>query len=161
MPVFYTLPKIHKRLVDPPQTNSLLSPLSQYVDYFIKPFVQKWPFYIRDSTDFINKISVLWDLPDTVLLLTLDISSLYTNITHEKGLNALRYYLAERDKALFPPSYFLVEMASYVLKYNYFSFDNDFYLQSERHGDGFDFCPKLCKFIHWPFRALLYLQLWR
>lgn len=64
-PVFYTLPKIHKRLIDPPgrpivaQTNSLLSPLSQYVDFFIKPFVYSLPTYIRDSADFINKISEL------------------------------------------------------------------------------------------------------
>uniref|UniRef100_A0A8C1MFS3 Uncharacterized protein n=1 Tax=Cyprinus carpio TaxID=7962 RepID=A0A8C1MFS3_CYPCA len=62
-PVFYTLPKIHKILIDPPgrpivaQTNSLLSPLSQYVDVFIKPFVQLLQSYIKDSSDFINKIS--------------------------------------------------------------------------------------------------------
>ncbi len=45
--------------------------------------------------------------------LTLDISSLYTNITHENGLNALMYYLAEHNGTSFPPSDFLVEMASY------------------------------------------------
>ncbi len=28
-----------------------------------------------------------------------------------------------------PPSEFLIEMASYVLKYNYFNFDKDFFLQ--------------------------------
>ncbi len=34
----------------------LLSPLSQYVDFFIKPFVQLLPSYIRDSSDFINPL---------------------------------------------------------------------------------------------------------
>lgn len=76
------------------QTNSLLSPLSQYVDFFIKPYIQSLPSYIRDSTDFVNKISELHDLPDMSLLLTLDITSLYTNISHERGLNALRHYLS-------------------------------------------------------------------
>lgn len=89
-PVFYTLPKIHKILIDPPgrpivaQTNSLLSPLSQYVDVFIKPFVQLLQSYIKDSSDFINKISEVNSLPETSLLLTLDLTSLYTNISHEK-----------------------------------------------------------------------------
>lgn len=145
-PVFYTLPKIHKRLIDPPgrpivaQTNSLLSPLSQYVDFFIKPYVQSLPSYIRDSTDFVNKISDLQDLPDDSLLLTLDITSLYTNISHERGLNALRHYLAARGDAI-PPSEFLVEMASYVLKYNYFSFDKDFFLQISGTAMGSIFAP--------------------
>ncbi len=111
------------------------------MDYFIKPFVQKLPSYIRDSTDFINKISELQDLSDTVLLLTLDISSLYTNITHKNGLNALTYYLAECDETSFPPSDFLVDMASYVLKYNYFNFDKDFYLQVNGMAMGSIFAP--------------------
>lgn len=80
-PVIYTLPKIHKSLSDPPgrpivaQTDSLWSPLSKFVDFFIKPYVQTLPVYIKDSTDFIMKISNLTDLPDNVLLLTRDITS--------------------------------------------------------------------------------------
>lgn len=145
-PVFYTLPKIHKRLIDPPgrpivaQTNSLLSPLSQYVDFFIKPFVHSLPSYIRDSTDFINKISELHDLSDASVLLTLDITSLYTNISHEKGLIALRHYLSLREDSS-PPSDFIIQMASYLLKYNYFSFDNDFFLQISGTAMGSNFAP--------------------
>lgn len=128
---FYTLPKIHKILIDPPgrpivaQTNSLLSPLSQYVDVFIKPFVQLLQSYIKDSSDFINKISEVNSLPETSLLLTLDLTSLYTNISHEKGLSALRHnFLSRGDNFTFG---FLIEMGSYVLKYNYFNFDKDFF----------------------------------
>lgn len=120
--------------MDPPgrpimaQINSFISSIL-VCGLFYKPFVQKLPSYIRDSTDFINKVSELRDLPHTVLLLTLDVSSLYTNITHDKGLDALRFYLEEHDAASSPPSNFVVEMASYVLKYNYFNFNNDFYLK--------------------------------
>lgn len=122
------------------QTNSLLSPLSQYVDFFIKPFVDLLPSYIRDSTDFINKISEVHDLPDASLLLTLDITSLYTNISHEKGLGALRHYLSSREDSS-PPSDFIIEMASYLLKYNYFSFDKDFFLQISGTAMGSNFAP--------------------
>ncbi len=82
-PVFYTLPKLHKSLTDPPgrpivaQINSLLTPLSEFVDFFIKPAVQMLPAYLKDSTDFLNKVSSITDLPNNVYLLTLDVSSVY------------------------------------------------------------------------------------
>lgn len=54
--------------------DSLLEPLSNFVDYFIEPYVP--PSYIKYSTDVINKISEMKDLPgDTVIL---DVESLYT-----------------------------------------------------------------------------------
>ena len=39
------------------------------------------------------------------------------------------YYLGSRDSDAMPPNQLIVDLAVYVLKYNYFSFDNDFYLQ--------------------------------
>lgn len=125
------------RVIDPPgrptvaQTNSLLSPhlnMLIFFFFFIKPFLQVLPSYIRDSTDFINKTSELNGLPKTSLLLTLDIKSLYTNISHKKGLIALRHFFSSHGDVI-PPSELLIEMASYVLKYNYFSFDKDCFLQ--------------------------------
>ncbi len=53
-------------------------------------------------------------------------------------------------------TFFLVEMASYVLKYNYFNFDKDL-PSSEWHGDGFDFSPELCELIHGLHQAPLHL----
>ncbi len=47
--VFYMLPKIHKSLIQPKgrpivvSNNSLLEPLSNFVDHFIKPYVLKLP----------------------------------------------------------------------------------------------------------------------
>lgn len=50
--VFYSLPKIHKSIRQiVAQTNALLSPLGQYVDFSITMFVHLLPSYIRDSTD--------------------------------------------------------------------------------------------------------------
>ena len=134
-PVFYTLPKIHKCLENPPgrpivaQTDSLLSPLSAFVDFHIKPFAQSLPSYIKDSTDFINKISDIQNIPDDSLIVTLDVTSLYTNIPHDGGLEALKFFLLHRDDSSNPPNDFIIELASLVMKYNYFKFDDDFYLQ--------------------------------
>ncbi len=64
-PVFYMLPKIHKSLTNPNvrPNESLLEPLSNFMDHYIKPYIQKLPARVRDSTDVINKISELQDLP--------------------------------------------------------------------------------------------------
>lgn len=135
IPVFYTLPKIHKSLESPPgrpivsQMNSLLSPLSEYVDFFIKQYVQSLPAYIKDSTDFINKISAVKDLPTDVYLLTLDVTSLYTNIPHEEGIQAMNFYLQNRTETEKPPNEFISALTVFVMKYNFFRFENDFYQQ--------------------------------
>ena len=135
-PVFYTLPKIHKCMSNPPgrpivaQTDSLLSPLSAFVDFFIKPFVHALPAYIKDSTDFINKLSSVTDLPGDTFLLTLDVTSLYTNIPHSEGLEALNHFLLNRDQTINPPNKFIADLATFVMEYNYFCFDGDFYLQT-------------------------------
>ena len=76
------------------------------------------------------------------MLVTLDIKSLYTNIEGlEAGLEALRFYLESRDNAAMPPNQFIIDMASYVLKYNYFSFEKDFYLQVSGTSMGSVFAP--------------------
>lgn len=135
IPVFYTLPKIHKDLNNPPgrpivsQIGSLLSPLSEYVDFFIKEKVQTLPAFLKDSTDFINKISGLSGLTDDSYLLTLDVSSLYTNIPHEEGLEALHFYLRNREDTEKPPTEFLIQLATFVMKLNYFTFNKTFYQQ--------------------------------
>ncbi|XP_063048425.1 uncharacterized protein LOC134441981 [Engraulis encrasicolus] len=82
------------RIRDPNQggrdiTDQLMS-LSVYsqlpTDFYIKEHVQKLPAFIRDTTDFINKIADLPNLADDVILVTFDIASLYTNIPHDGGL---------------------------------------------------------------------------
>lgn len=53
--------------------------------------MQNLPAYVQDSTDVINKIAVLQDLPPNTILATFE--SLYTHISHERGVTALEYYL--------------------------------------------------------------------
>ena len=46
------------------------------------------PSYIRDTTDFINLISTT-KLPTDSYLVSIDVSSLYTNIPHKEGVEAV------------------------------------------------------------------------
>ncbi len=142
------LPKIHKSLTRPKgrpivaSNESLLEPLSNFVDYYIKPYVQKLPAFVRDSTDVINKISELQELPPDTILATFDVESLYTNISHERGMVALEYYLQDRHEDLCPPSAFICDLASLILKLNYFSFhQGEYFLQVKGTRMGSNFAP--------------------
>lgn len=147
-PVFYMLPKIHKSLIKPKgrpivaSNESLLEPLSNFVDFFIKPFVQKLPAFVQDSTDVINKISELQDLPTDTILATFDVESLYTNISHERGITALEYFLQNRPEDENPPNTFICDLASSILRLNFFSFhQGEHYLQIKGTSMGSTFAP--------------------
>ena len=95
------LPKIHK-VGHParPIVSSSGAPtenISAFVDYHLHPLVTKLPSYIQDTSDFLRKLQDLPALPDNTLLVTLDVSSLYTNIPHTEGIDACREALDTRE----------------------------------------------------------------
>ena len=92
----YLLPKIHKR-GNPgrPIVSSNGTPtekISRFIDHYLQPLVTGLPSPIRDTTDFLNKLRRLPPLPPGSLLVTLDVSSLYTNIPHDEAFWHVRRY---------------------------------------------------------------------
>ena len=65
--------------------------VNNFIDILLKPMVKHVKSFIRDSTDFLNH------LPKTVspdsYLVSFDIENLYSNITHELGLEAINFWL--------------------------------------------------------------------
>ena len=59
--------------------------------------MKKIPSYIRDTNNFLFKLNEMQDLPSKCLLVTLDVTALYTNIPHEEGMEACREALNTRD----------------------------------------------------------------
>ena len=66
--------------------------MSHFVDYFLQPLVHELPSFVKDTKDFLNKRFTLFNLPANILLVTLDVSSLYTNIPHNEGINACEHF---------------------------------------------------------------------
>jgi len=62
--------------------------MSQYVDYYINPLVRKTWSYVKDSRHMLEIMSNI-RLTNKSIMVTLDVSALYTNIPHDKGLQAL------------------------------------------------------------------------
>ena len=67
-------------------------------------------------------------MPPNSLLATLDVSSLYTNIPHDEGIEACRQALSSRE-VLSPPTKDIITLISSILTKNNFTFDDQHYLQ--------------------------------
>lgn len=134
-PAFYILPKVHKNLSNPPGrpivagNNSLTEPLSNFVDFILRPLITLLPSYLKDTSDFLKCMSQISHLGQDVLLATMDVTSLYTNIPHTDGLTALKYFLDLRTNDDGLPTKFIVDMSELVLTKNYFLFEHQYYLQ--------------------------------
>ena len=124
----YFLPKIHKRLHNVPgrpvisNCGTPTEKCSEFLDYHLKPLMQKGWSYIKDSGDFIKKTRNLGSIPENAILVTADVVGLYPSIPHEAGLKALREVLYKREQHTIP-TIELIRMAYFVFKNNYFEFN--------------------------------------
>ena len=128
----YLLPKIHKKDVPGrPICSSIQHPtahISKFVDEHIKKYVPKTRSYVRDTQHFISRLKQLGQIPNNALLVTLDVSSLYTNIPNHEGLLAVAEHLrTDPDKQKVGPH--LLKLLQLVLHSMSFSFNGDHYLQ--------------------------------
>ena len=72
-------------------------------------------------------------LPENAFLVTLDVSSLCTNIPHNEGIDACRHFLNTRDRnASSSSTKTLCDFIRMILTMNNFSFNDKHYLQT--HG---------------------------
>ena len=76
---------------------------------------------IRDNTDFLNKLNSLPSLPPGSLLVTLDVSSLCTNIPHDEGVAACEEALNSRE-LLIPPTADLCSLIKLIFIYEFIYF---------------------------------------
>ena len=132
---FYLLPKIHKGTIPPPgrpivsANDCPTERISQFVDHFIQPLIPNLKSYIKDSGHFLWLLENI-NLPDNVILCTLDVTSLYTNIPNQEGISAVRQQLSHhRHPSENPTNHSICELLRLVLTCNNFQFDNKHYLQ--------------------------------
>ena len=129
---YYLLPKIHKA-GNPgrPIVSANGHPtekISEFVDLHLQPYVNSLPSYLKDTTDYLRKLQESGPIPPETLLVSLDVLSLYTNISHEDGIRACKEAWEERpDKD--PPTEILVKLLTLILKCNNFEFKGKHYLQ--------------------------------
>ena len=104
--------------------------LSEFLDSFLKFQARLSSSFIRDTKHFLQKIEGLKEkgVPSDSILVTMDVTSLYTNIDHEEGANACYEKLEERKRKSIP-SKILKSLILLVLRSNAFRFGTAIYHQ--------------------------------
>ena len=110
--------------------NSPTERISAYVDHHLQPLVKQLDSHIKDTHDFLDKLKNLnTPLPPGTILVTIDVTSLYTNIPTPQGLAAMEAYLYTRPANATPSTQFLIGLARMILTLNNFTFQEKHYLQ--------------------------------
>ena len=102
---------------------------SSFVDKLLQPIAIQQKSYLKDSTDFINFIEKT-KVPTDVIIVSMDVTSLYTNIPQEEGIQtvcrAYETFYVNKPPILTP----LLEQAlRLILQENSFQFNVKNYLQ--------------------------------
>ena len=138
---FYMLPKIHKGKLPPPGRpiiSAIGSPtekISEFLDFFLQPYLVTIPSYVKDTGHFLHLINNLGILPKNTILVTYDVTSLYTNIPLPEAERAIaRVLLRNRPSATAPTNSSLLKMLRLIFSHNIFTFSDGkglhYYLQS-------------------------------
>ena len=84
----YPLPKIHKRLHNVPERPVISNGRTptekacEFLDFHLKPLMQRGWSYIWNSADFIDKMKRIGKVPQGSFLVTADVVGLYPSIPH-------------------------------------------------------------------------------
>eukprot|EP00731_Ephydatia_muelleri_P005538 Em0002g1714a len=111
--------------------NSVTSNISRFLDHWLKQAVRLLPSYISDSTHFIKTIEDITFAKD-ILLCSIDVTNMYTNIPIDEGnraaIRALENLKCQTDM---PNMAALTELLDLITKNNVFEFDGEFYIQTK------------------------------
>ncbi|KAL5500071.1 hypothetical protein EMCRGX_G011571 [Ephydatia muelleri] len=107
------------------------SNISRFLDHWLKQAVRLLPSYISDSTHFIKTIEDITFAKD-ILLCSIDVTNMYTNIPIDEGnraaIRALENLKCQTDM---PNMAALTELLDLITKNNVFEFDGEFYIQTK------------------------------
>lgn len=148
LPVMYILPKIHKTLVNPPGRpiisgiDSITSRVGKYIDFYLQPLVMGTPAFLKDTKHVLNILgSIEWK--DTYMLVTADVASLYTSISHRLGHEAVRHFLYRDSNISITQCNFVMELLDFSMAHNHFWHNNKHYLQTRGVAMGAKFAPSM------------------
>ncbi|XP_057307323.1 uncharacterized protein LOC130645336 [Hydractinia symbiolongicarpus] len=136
MPLFYILPKIHKDGIPGrpivSAVNSITENISEFLKLCLQPLLPKLKSYVKDTKHLIQRLQTIPAQNEHVLLVSADVSSLYTNFPHQEGVDACIHFIRKYRITLpsFTPNEHVIRtLFSFILKNNYFMFLNEIYLQ--------------------------------
>ena len=134
------------------------SRLSNFVDILIKPFTLHVQSYLRDTIDFLNYLPRI--VPESTILVSFDVTSLYTNINHELGVKAMEYWINKHPRSLNSrfSKEFIIDSILLILTNNTFTFDDRIFLQKKGTAMGTKMAPSYATLVLGYLENELYSQ---
>ena len=141
----YFLPKVHKH---PLKLRPIVScsggpteRASRYLDGLLQPHARRVDSYVANSIDVVRRLREL-TLPRDTTLVSLDVESLYTNITHPLAIKAFTKRFESHPKFVF-----LLDLFKFVLSNNVFEFDGQCFRQTCGIAMGTSLAPALATIV--------------
>ena len=116
--------------------------LSALIEKILAPIARKVKTYVKDDWHFLRLLPTDLSYKETILY-SVDISSLYTSINHDLGIEATTYWI-NKHRDVIPDRFsdrFIIESLEFVLKNNNFKFDNIYYHQTDGTAMGTKLAP--------------------
>lgn len=149
IPKFYGIPKVHKKYDTLPpmrpivaHTNSLLTPTARLLDHLLQPVAQTYPDYLHNSASISILLQTL-EVPETAILVSVDVESLYPSIPQTECLNIIYEELhSKRHLLLFDPN-LIIQLLHINVNHNYFEFATLIFQQITGTAMGAAFSPTI------------------
>ena len=149
IPKFYGLPKIHKSFKKIPplrpivaQCNSMLTPITKFIDHVLQPLSQSYLDYLQNSTSLVGILENL-QIPDEAILVTIDVESLYPSIPQGECINIIYDEMqANRHLMLFDPN-LIIKLLHNNITNNFFTFATYVFQQTTGTAMGAAFSPTI------------------
>ena len=109
--------------------NCVTSHLSNFLDVLLKPFLKYMKSYVCDDIEFLNKVPK--NTTESRVLLTLDVTNMYTNIDSRLGREAIEFWLDNHPECI-PRNVskdFILKALNIVLNFNTFTCNDRTFLQ--------------------------------
>ena len=71
--------------------------ISQFIDYWLQPIMKSLPSYLKDTLQLINELKEI-SVESDIILVTVDVESLYTCIPHDKELQHVKKLLTQPQR---------------------------------------------------------------
>ena len=116
--------------------------LCEVLNNLLQPFLIKVKYRLRDTWDFLKRLPT--EVEADTFLITGDITSLYTNITTDKGCEAISYFYDQYASQLLPSRFtkeFILDLFTFCQEHLYFTFEDAIYRQISGTGMGRTYAP--------------------
>ena len=107
---------------------SLTEYVSAFVDRELNLLLANIPSYIYDASDFLIKLSRFDNFTDNNILVTLDVTALYSNIPQNDGIEACKKHLDRRALST-TSGEGICQLVKFMLKHNVFNLNGEYFSQ--------------------------------